>query len=546
MRPDYVYWGDWNRRGTNHVPPDCATTTRKFSVSNNRCRAAYLGFADDGWWSGTAQQFSNDAGTAWANLAADADRKVECGSDSGNHGDVDASSSHSGSNTTANPKTARNGTLPTRWGSASTGSPVAWNTKPSYNLYSANYANWYYGDDEGSRKTRLEIVQDVATEMIEDLEDVNLGLMRYSVNDNGNDEEVAQGGMVTYPISPLTTTTRAEMIEQVRSWTHAGYTPLSETFYEAHQYLSGGDVAFGRESRLYPGDGGEFPSVAGSRTGNAADAATYDSPMDFSCQKTFIVYLTDGLPTNDMEASDEIEALIAAAPEDGDVPVAEGGGGRNGDGVPVCPEEGPNGDPNSEPADGRCMVNLAGYMFKHDMRDDVSGTQNVKTYVVGFGDTIASSADYLQNIAAAGGGEAYTQTDAAGLKAAFEEIFAEVAQEANSTFVSPTVAVNAFNRTRTLNSLYVSVFAPSNRAHWPGNLKKYQLVDGVIHGGTAAEPTPAVNPATGFFSEGSSDMFPGGGADGADVTKGGAAVNLPAWGARKIYTYLGEDALNAR
>ena len=144
----------------------------------------------------------------------------------------------------------------------------------------------------------------------------------------------------------------------------------------------------------------------------------------------------------------------------------------------------------------------------------------------------------------AGGGEAYTQTDAAGLKAAFEEILAEVAPEADSTFVSPTVAVNAFNRTRTLNSLYVSVFAPSNRAHWPGNVKKYQLVDGVIHGGTAAEPTPAVNPATGFFSEGSSDMFPGGGADGADVTKGGAAVNLPAWGARKIYTYLGEDALN--
>ena len=65
-----------------------------------------------------------------------------------------------------------------------------WNTKPRYNLYSANYANWYFGDDEGSRKTRLEIVQDVATEMIADLEDVNLGLMRYSVNDDGNDEEV--------------------------------------------------------------------------------------------------------------------------------------------------------------------------------------------------------------------------------------------------------------------------------------------------------------------------------------------------------------------
>jgi len=530
----YVYWGNWVRRGVNDVPPDCTTTTRKFAESNNRCREAYLGFADDGWWSGTAQQV-NAAGTRWEDLAEGADRKVECGADNDRHGDVVASSTHSGSaSTTA--KRARNGTYTTRWGNSSTGSPVNWNDEPSYNLYSANYANWYFGDDEGARKTRLNIVQDVAMQMVEELQGVNLGLMRYSVNADGNSEEVARGGMVTYPISPLTETTRAEMIAQIDSWNAGGYTPLSETYYEAHQYLSGGRVAFGNESRLYPADGGEFKSVAGSRTGGSIDSADYDSPLDFSCQKTFIVYLTDGLPTNDMEASDEIEALLAASPEDGYVSEENGGGGE------TCPAAGPDGDPSSEPGDGRCMVNLAGYMFNHDLRDGVDGKQNVKTYVVGFGDTIAASADYLQDIADAGGGEAYTQTDAAGLKAAFEEIFADVAADANSTFVSPTVAVNAFNRTRTLNSLYVSVFAPSNRVHWPGNVKKYQLVDGVIHGGTAAEPTPAVNPATGFFSDGASDMFPGGGADGTDVTKGGAAVNLPAWDARKIYTYLGTQA----
>jgi hypothetical protein len=57
-----------------------------------------------------------------------------------------------------------------------------------------------------------------------------------------------------------------------------------------------------------------------------------------------------------------------------------------------------------------------------------------------------------------------------GLAAALEEIFTDVIQDANSTFVSPTVAVNAFNRTRNLNSLYVSVFAPTARMHWPGNV----------------------------------------------------------------------------
>ncbi len=229
-------------------------------------------------------------------------------------------------------------------------------------------------------------------------------------------------------------------------------------------------------------------------------------------------------------------AAIPALPNfatDGFVATDDGGGGA------TCPARGPDGSAN-----GACLVNLAGYMFNHDMRGNVTGKQVVTTYVVGFGDDIAESADYLEDVATAGGGKSYTQNDAAGLTAALEEIFADVKENANSTFVSPTVAVNAFNRTRNLNTLFVSVFAPTKRAHWPGNVKKYQLINGVIHGTDTA--TPAVDENTGFFAGGTSDLFEGGGADGADVTQGGAAVNLPAWDARKIYTYLGtSDDLTA-
>jgi type IV pilus assembly protein PilY1 len=98
-----------------------------------------------------------------------------------------------------------------------------------------------------------------------------------------------------------------------------------------------------------------------------------------------------------------------------------------------------------------------------------------------------------------GGGKAYTQTDAVGLTGALQEIFTDVVQGANSTFVSPTVAVNAFNRTRNLNSLFVSVFEPTARTHWPGNVKKYQFKSGQIYGANSA---PAVDPNTGFFAEG--------------------------------------------
>ena len=256
--------------------------------------------------------------------------------------------------------------------------------------------------------------------------------------------------------------------------------------YEAHQYLSGGTIKYGDDSKL--DEDTPYLSVPGSRVDNDPASTQYESPMDFSCQKTFIVYLTDGLPTADNSADADIEALPDFA-TDGFVATADGGGGA------TCPATGPDGTTK-----GRCLVNLAGYMHNHDLRAVPTGLQNVTTYVVGFGDDIATSADFLDDVAAAGGGRAYTQSDAAGLTAALEEIFADVATGANTTFVSPTVAVNAFNRTRNLNSLFVSVFAPSSRLHWPGNLKKYQLIDGRIHGADTANP--AVDAATGFFTDG--------------------------------------------
>ncbi len=519
---NYVYWDTSN----NSTPPNC-TTTQKILVTANRCAASYAGMQANGWWYGRVAQIRSD-GTAWTDLAAGVDsRKVECEPDTGVHGDAAANAVDGGS-----AKYARNGggSASNRWGDSRSSNQVSWRDRSRAAFYSANYINWYRGGGSGTIKTRLQIVKEVARSLITDLDGVNLGLMRYSYNSTGNSDSVAQGGMVTYPISELTATTRQAMIDQINSWEPGGYTPLSETFYEAHQYLSGGAVTFGNSSRLYPDSGGSFPSVPGSRTGNSAGSNTYASPMLYSCQKTFIVYLTDGLPTNDESASAAIEALPNFA-TDGFVSVADGGGGAS------CPAEGPGGDASSEPADGRCMVNLAGYMFNHDMRSSVLGRQSVKTYVVGFGDDIAASKTYLDNIARAGGGRAYTQNDAAGLTAALEEIFADVAADADTTFVSPTVAVNAFNRTRTLNSLYVSVFAPKNRVHWPGNVKKYQLVEGEIRGrGTQ----PAVDPNTGFFADGTSDLFNDSGSpDGPKVDLGGAALQLPAWDARTVYTYAG-------
>ena len=86
--PGYVYWGTSN----SDTPPDCTTTTRKFTLANNRCRASYVGMLTNGWWNGRSQQLNTASPTSWVDLAAGADRKVECQGDHGNHGDTIASS----------------------------------------------------------------------------------------------------------------------------------------------------------------------------------------------------------------------------------------------------------------------------------------------------------------------------------------------------------------------------------------------------------------------------------------------------------------------
>ncbi|MEH6518578.1 MAG: hypothetical protein V7742_18015 [Halioglobus sp.] len=47
----------------------------------------------------------------------------------------------------------------------------------------------------------------------------------------------------------------------------------------------------------------------------------------------------------------------------------------------------------------------------------------------------------------------------------------------SSTFVSASVPVNVFNQTRTLDELFVGLFEAQGTVDWPGNIKKFRLVD---------------------------------------------------------------------
>ena len=99
---------------------------------------------------------------------------------------------------------------------------------------------------------------------------------------------------------------------------------------------------------------------------------------------------------------------------------------------------------------GQCLATLADYMYKNDMRPDITKVQNVTSYFIGFGVDFSSGGapttafNYLQAAAAAGGGQAYTATDLTELTSAFNDILASVIQT-NTTFAAPAVTVNASN-----------------------------------------------------------------------------------------------------
>jgi len=183
------------------------------------------------------------------------------------------------------------------------------------------------------------------------------------------------------------------------------------------------------------------------------------------------------------------------------------------------------------------MDDLAAYMNSHGVT--VGGTQHtIQTYTIGFGDDpdlATTGTPYLNAVAAAGGtGRSFTAGDSDTLTSTLQTIFASIL-DSPATFVTPAIAVNAFNRAQTQNDLYYSVFKPALGEHWPGNLKKYRLgINGTTEQILDSLGRPAVG-SDGFFQSGTTSFWSPS-PDGADVTAGGAVANLPVPDSRNLYT----------
>jgi type IV pilus assembly protein PilY1 len=478
--PNITYDGSCNADrvyySTTGKAPACSTSNW-VETSVNYCKASHAALASTGIYLGRMAMWNrhnNSNQRKWVNFNNKwHDYEVECQADWETHGKLDGDGK-------TYPATGSSGP----W---STGAnKINWNsTGTSYTLYTGNYMNWLQ-TAASVTKTRLEIVQEVFGNIMDSTEDINVAAVRFSGSDGG----YFVSPMLRLNDTPLSElggkSSRRYLKDTVNAFTPNGMTPLTETLYEVALFYRG-----------------EKPKYGGTKSHvDCIDNGKYVSPIDYQCQKNFIVLLTDGVPTEDTGADSAIKALPSFKTVTG-----------------------------SSTCSGNCLDELAHYLYKKDQRDDLNDTQNVITYTVGF----ATDQELLSSAAKKGGGTYHTTNDAAGLTDAFTSILTEILA-VNTTFTAPAVSVNAFNRLNHRDELYFALFRPSERPSWDGNIKRYQL--GIPKDGTTQEVldwggATAVDPNTGFFKT-TAKSFWSSEADGDVVSAGGAAskIEYP----RSVYT----------
>jgi type IV pilus assembly protein PilY1 len=324
-------------------------------------------------------------------------------------------------------------------------------------------------------------------------------------------------------------TTRHLLKSLVNDMVPAGYTPIVDMLYEAALYYRGGNVYWGkirgdastmrssindrRYFRLshpdsYTGGTEVLPSGCDPSNLNSTNCVNsyidgnpvYKSPIDNECQSNHIVFLTDGAPTQNRSA-----ALI-----------------RTMTGKSTCAQSGYSA----------CANEIAEFLSSVDQSPLPGDTQKVLTHTIAF--NLDDSSGFLSGIATAGKGAAKSASSAEELLTTFKEIFASIAEPTDTTFVSPGVTVNAFNRLTHRDEIYFALFRPEKTPSWPGNLKRYRIdYTGTIFG---VDGQDAIDDSRGFFKESAKSWWSSDN-DGNSAEAGGAADRLTNYTTRKVYTY---------
>ena len=368
--------------------------------------------------------------------------------------------------------------------------------------------------------------------------------------------------------TPPFKTNREAMIEVVQALPNEGGTPIVPALVEAARYWRGEPVTSGKYRRgistnrvSHPGS---YCTAPGACRGATIDSSTdafgvqrhprcnisvnpdsrdcrdetilgnpsYISPFNptLSCATNHQVLLSDGTATT---IHNDDTSYIRALP-----------------GVVDCEVKNRRFKKPGEPEitysrSEKCGVDLVRHLFEED-QSSLPNRQIVKTHTVAFNTSDAARCrypgtcptQYLKDLSNVGGGEFHYAASAVDLVTAFENILTEVKNDPTS-FVSPALATNAFNRLLSRDEVYFGLFTPNLARAWEGNVKKYRICvkSGSCSLGTIldANDVEAIDPANDKFKDSAQSIWSNV-VDGRATTLGGAGHEIVNFNDTTLYT----------
>ena len=324
---------------------------------------------------------------------------------------------------------------------------------------------------------------------------------------------------------PSAATKRGAMIAAVEDFKALGNTPVSDTYAEAGLYFKGEEVTYGlqrgsptkRDNRISHidstknglvstpnGCSGANPSATACKEEHYVGKPVYETPIKEACQPNHIVLLTDGEPTSHDRKTNDLYARWTK-------------------------ELSSTGTASSCATNDRgkeCTKLMAGMFQSKDVLLGTPDKETITTHTIGF----FTNQTFLEEVAEKGHGKYVTAFSKQALIDALKEIVDSIL-EVNTTFVSAGVTVNQYNRLTHSDELYFSLFLPSAKTVWPGNLKRYRLLNGKL---VDVNDTPAIS-IEGEFAK-TAESWWAGVVDGNLVESGGAAEMMT--NNRKVFSNL--------
>jgi type IV pilus assembly protein PilY1 len=281
-----------------------------------------------------------------------------------------------------------------------------------------------------------------------------------------------EGGYLRVAVDDYTSAHANDLEAKVDELEGESWTPLSESLYNVYrsfQSRTAGKQALGKDGST------RFPTYDLDTTGATAGTVP-GSPLQYDCQKNFVVVITDGEPTmddfDDMNFTTFRDNLIGDYNNPGD----EDETPPNVAFAPIINGSSCGGDGSATTTSceiGRYLDDIAKFMQDHDFQldDAFPSKQVIDTYTVGFTTTNVAN-ELLNRSAAAGNGEFFFSNNAEELTVALTDAINAIIEKSMS-FTAATVPAS---RTTDGDNFYTSFFLPkTDSPFWEGHLKNYEF-----------------------------------------------------------------------